>query len=223
MKIKWGALVVDGRGKIGGHVASKNRSGAYLRTKVTPVNPQTSFQTAVRTLFASISQQWSALSVAVRDGWEGAVSQWTDTDVFGDIKTPSGKTLHMRLNNQAIQAGYAAIPGAPPKAEVPIDNITQVDIAVGGDVTITGATVDPSVRYMVFATPQLSQGTSFVKNQLRLINDFDAAVADPIALGQAYIAKFGAAVTGSNVHFGFKKVLDNGQASPLQVLKAIVA
>ena len=30
MKMKWGALVVDGRGKIGGQVASKNRAGAYL-------------------------------------------------------------------------------------------------------------------------------------------------------------------------------------------------
>jgi len=28
MKIKWGALVTDGRGKIGGQVASKNRSSA---------------------------------------------------------------------------------------------------------------------------------------------------------------------------------------------------
>jgi len=47
MKMKFGAIVVDGRGKIGGHVASKNRGGAYLRTKVTPSNPQTGYQAAV--------------------------------------------------------------------------------------------------------------------------------------------------------------------------------
>ena len=39
MKIKFGSEVVDGRGKIGGHVYSKNKGGAYKRTKVTPSNP----------------------------------------------------------------------------------------------------------------------------------------------------------------------------------------
>ena len=37
MKTKFGAIIVAGSGKINGFVASKNRAGAYLRTKVTPV------------------------------------------------------------------------------------------------------------------------------------------------------------------------------------------
>ena len=59
MKLKFGAIVTDGRGKIGGHVASKNRSGAYLRTKVTPSNPNTVAQVQVRSILASLSQSWS--------------------------------------------------------------------------------------------------------------------------------------------------------------------
>jgi hypothetical protein len=47
MKMKFGAIVTEGRGKIGGHVASKNKSGAYLRTKVTPVNRQSVAQSNV--------------------------------------------------------------------------------------------------------------------------------------------------------------------------------
>ena len=39
--MKFGALVVDGRNKIGGQVASKNRAGAYLRNKVTPSKKRT--------------------------------------------------------------------------------------------------------------------------------------------------------------------------------------
>src|SRR3546814_3353017 len=50
-KVKFGALMTDARGKLGGHVFSKNRAGSYLRTKVTPVNQQTSYQTSVRALF----------------------------------------------------------------------------------------------------------------------------------------------------------------------------
>ena len=73
MKILWGALVVDGRRKIGGQVASKNRGGAYMRNKVTPVNPQTAAQTAIRNRLAGLSQAWRALTAAQRAAWNGAV------------------------------------------------------------------------------------------------------------------------------------------------------
>jgi hypothetical protein len=54
MKVLFGAIVVDGRGKIGGHVMSKNRAGAFMRTKVTPINRKSSFQTGVRSRLAAI-------------------------------------------------------------------------------------------------------------------------------------------------------------------------
>jgi hypothetical protein len=53
-KIKFGMMMTDARGKLGGHVFSKNRSGAYVRTKVTPVNGQTTAQTGVRAIFGAI-------------------------------------------------------------------------------------------------------------------------------------------------------------------------
>lgn len=224
MKILWGALVVDGRGKLGGHVAAKNRSGAYLRTKVTPVNPQTSFQTAVRNLFGSLSQAWSGLTQQVRDGWDGAVDAWQTTNIFGNIKTPTGKNLYLRLNSLAQQAGWPAIAVAPPKAAMPDDVITGVAFDITLDtITLTDASTDATVRYMVFATPSLSQGTSFVKNQLRLIEAFQASAALPATLHASYLAKYGEPLAGANVHFAFKKVLDNGQASPLQIIKSVVA
>src|SRR5690606_27930634 len=49
MKVQFSGLgVVAGSGKIQGTVAARNRSGAYLRVKVTPVNPQTTYQQAAR-------------------------------------------------------------------------------------------------------------------------------------------------------------------------------
>ena len=40
-KIKFGMMMTDASGKLGGQVFSKNRGGSYVRTKVTPTNPQT--------------------------------------------------------------------------------------------------------------------------------------------------------------------------------------
>lgn len=223
MKIKWGALVVDGRGKIGGHVASKNKAGAYLRTKTTPTNPQTTSQTSARSLFGSISQQWSGLSDAVRAGWNSAVADWSKTDIFGDLKQPSGKALFQRLNNQAQSAGLSAVTTAPAKQEIPEYTLLSAVIATGTDtITLTGNVGLPSEQVVVVGTTQLSAGTSFVKNKLRQIN---AQTSDPGFNGAnytGYVDKFGTPTAGDNVYIGIKFVMDNGQASPLQVVKATV-
>lgn len=98
MKIKWGMMMTDGRGKLGGQVASKNRAGAYIRTKVTPVNPQTVAQQNIRQLFGSIASAWRSLTQAQINGWNEATEFWQRTDIFGDLKKPSGFALFQRLN-----------------------------------------------------------------------------------------------------------------------------
>src|SRR5690606_26146133 len=97
-KIKFGMMMTDARGKLGGQVFSKNRGGSYIRTKVTPSNPRSSFQQAIRTLLSGFSQAWSSLTANQRSAWNGAVSNWSKTDIFGDIKNPTGKNLFVRLN-----------------------------------------------------------------------------------------------------------------------------
>ena len=87
MKIKFGAIVTDGRGKIGGHVASKNRSGAYMRTKVTPSNPNTASQSQARSILASASQNWRNLTDSQRKAWNNAVSDWDNSSYISKIST----------------------------------------------------------------------------------------------------------------------------------------
>jgi len=75
---------------------------------------------------------------------------------------------------------------------------------------------------MIFATPSLSQGTTFVKNQLRLISDQGGQSYTGSVVEDKYYAKFGIPADGANIHFGIKYVLPTGQASPMQVVKAVV-
>lgn len=222
-KIKWGMMIVDGRGKLGGHVLSKNRAGAYVRTKVTPVNPQTTFQTAVRALFGVISQGWSGLSESVRNGWNEAVLDWQKTDIFGDLKVVSGKALYQRLNNQAQSAGYPAVNAAPAKLEMVQGIVTSSEFDTGSpSLTLVGLSNSPDARVVVSATPPLSAGTTFVKNQLRQIDSQVCSTFDENVLGQAYLDKFGAPAGGANVKIGVKYVLPNGQASPVQIVEVTV-
>ena len=222
-KIKFGMMMTDARGKLGGQVFSKNKGGAYVRTKVTPSNPQTAAQTTARSLFAAISGAWSSLTASQIAAWNTAVDEWKSTDIFGDLLAPTGKELYQRLNNQLQTVGGSALTTPPAKVELPNSPVTAAVIAIGAaTITLTGAYTTTGTYVQLYATPVLSAGTSFVKNKLRVIYQVDAASFVAADAYTAYVAKFGAPSASDNVYLGIKYVGASGQATPRQSIQASV-
>lgn len=220
MKLKFGAIVTDGRGKIGGHVASKNRAGAYLRTKVTPSNPNTVAQAQARGILASLSQGWSQLTDSQRQGWNDAVTEWSTTDIFGDIKKPSGINLFVKLNANLISVGYPTLVDVPAKSEVQAVVIVSASYSISTDIlsiNFDSALADGKVA-LIRATPKLSAGVSFVKSQFRVIGRENVQL-DNVGLIGAYKSKFGNVSAGDNVYASVQLVLQNGQKTTEQKVK----
>lgn len=193
MKTKFGSIIVDGRGKIGGHVASKNRAGSYIRTKVTPTNPNTASQISVRGVFTSFSQGWRALTQAQRDAWNAAVTDYSRTDIFGDIRNPSGINLFQRLNNVLTTVGVAQMHTPPLPSAVPaviIGTVTATVVIPSLSIAFA-PTVPAATAVIVYATAPMSAGKSFVKSEYRIITVLDAAAISPKNALAAYVAKFG--------------------------------
>lgn len=224
--MKFGALVVDGRGKIGGHVASKNRAGAYLRTKVTPVNPNTSSQAASRQRLTTISQAWRGLTADERASWNGAVVSYSKTDIFGDIKSPTGFNLYQRLNNNLSLISVSNLDSAPVVSPVSTTRIGALTIDVGaGDASTiaTAGAVPAGTSMIVRATPSLSPGVNFVQSEYRIIEIFAAGSASPHDIQSSYEAKFGAPAAGQKVFVEIFFINQaTGQASQRQSTSTIV-
>ena len=191
MKMKFGAIVIDGRGKIGGHVASKNRSCAYLRTKVTPVNGRTSFQQNVRNIFGSIAQAWRGLTQGQRDAWNAAVADFAKTDIFGDLRNPSGISLFQKLNNNLLQSGEDLITVPPAPTAVGICSVVEVTSLLGVLMLTTSGACPANSLLKISATPQLSVGKSFVKNSLRTLGYVDTDFSAGASIEAIYAEKFG--------------------------------
>lgn len=215
-KIKFGMMMTDARGKLGGQVFSKNRSGAYVRTKVTPVNPQTVSQQANRSLLGSLSANWSSLSDTERSAWNNAVEQWQKTNVFGDLMKPTGKNLFTSLN-KVMLANFAerevmALP--PSKVEFFATSIVSAVFNTGTNlltITLSGEGVFGST-VQVRATPPVSNGTTFVKNLFRNIGEsFTVSGTGTISAGSAYVARFGDLVAGQKIFIEVRQVATNGQ------------
>lgn len=189
-----GIGVTNARGKLGGTVFSANRGGSYLRNKGIPLNPQTGDQTTARNRLTNYSQNWRALTAAQRDDWNAMTANYTYTNSLGQPYTLSGQELYIALNAGLTASGASAIttPLLPAGVE-PME--TGSGAAAAGaqtfTLTFTPTPVPANTKWMVYATPGLSPGKTFVKNRLRLITSLAAATATGASIAAAYIAKYG--------------------------------
>ena len=220
-------MMTDARGKLGGQVFSKNRAGAYVRTKVTPVNPRTSFQMANRAILGNLYASWSGLTDEQRTKWNSAVEDWKKTDIFGDLKTPTGKNLYTSLNKVNAQVGNSPLAEPPAKVEFPIIELSEAYLAVENGVitkgTITTIGNSTDFKIIISATPALSQGTSFVKNRMRNVFVISGGIDVAMNWYEEYSDRFGSALeVGANVWLEMRLVADTGQVSPPQKFKVDV-
>lgn len=212
--------MTDARGKLGGQVFSKNRSGAYIRTKVTPSNAQTARQTFIRQALAQISANWSALTSAQRASFDGAVEGFTSTNVFGDVTKPTGKTLYTKLNLNLVNSVQAQITEAPLKVELPNIQIASVELDAGS-LAINFTASQLGTVIVVKATAPQTAGTSFFKGKYRQIGVFTGVAGLQLDITAEYEEKFGAVVGTENISVEVIFVMPNGQATIPQSAVAI--
>lgn len=221
MRAKFGAIVVDGRGKIGGHVMSKNRGGSYMRTKKSPANPRSIAQLGVRSRMASNSQAWKGLGAAVITSWNTAAKLWSRHNIFGDKHNPSGFNLYMWLNNNLGNIGSTLLTN-PPLAGAVGAFVTFSATMAKGTPAVSLAFTDPipaTAKVIIRATPGIGAGKTYIKNQLRQIGVLTTADTTPKDALSLYTAKYGVVpVAGQKVFFTATFVtIATGQAgSPIE-------
>lgn len=221
--ILFGLVVTDARGKLGGHVFTKSRSGNTLRTKGIPSNPRTAAQQAVRASLGALSSAWRMLAESERESWRAAVDAFSKTNVFGNSYLPSGKNLFVSLNQNLTNAGIPTIDVAPEPAAVAAATVSAFATNVTtSTMTLTWDDVTVGQTVLVSLTPPMSAGKYFVKSQYRLITVAIQATASPLNLWALYIARFGAPVAGQKIHAKVLPINDTtGQAGVPETISAI--
>jgi hypothetical protein len=203
-RIIFTAMVAEARGKLNGNVFSRNKGGAVIRNKVTPINPNTSFQSQQRAFMSDLSKRWSnGLSDDQRQGWKSYGQVIGAKSIFGNNLILSGIATYMRINRIVLASGGTVIDDAPISQDVPSilsATLTAVSGVSALSLTFTPAPLTGTQGLYVFATPALSPGISNVSNRLRLIG-FSATAASPLSLLSLWTARFGTfpAVPGQRI------------------------
>lgn len=114
MKFTTGAMVGDLSGSIGSTTASHNRFGPYFRNRVIPVNPNTTRQQEVRSLFATLVSLWNdTLTQTDRTAWETWAANTTIQGKTGDPINITGQNAYIRFNVIRLQIGGIRVDTAP--------------------------------------------------------------------------------------------------------------
>lgn len=204
-KIKWGAIVVDGRGKLGGHVFTKTRSGATMRTKVTPVNPQSQAQASARSRLGGNSMAWRHLTEAQREAWNSKASESGRTNVFGDQYFPTGKNLFTSVNNNLllIEQDSLVTPITPVALPFIVEMHPTVTVATTSILLNIGAEGNVNNSTLVIeATAGFSPGKfNFDGSYRKIMISADGEIPLAPAVWGAYVAKFGVPIVGTKIGF----------------------
>lgn len=225
MKIKFsGIAIVDARGKVGGSVISKSRSGAYVRNKVTPVNRRTAFQSSVRAVLAFFASGFRALTAIQIKAWnEAANSGFTTTNIFGDTIKKSGLQLYVALNQVLDIIGGTALTTPPTAGSVlgavelsPSSDVSSTNMFANGTGIDSTTVVPTGMSWIISATPPVSRGVSFVKSQFRVLTVLAAAAdSSTTNLWTLYSARFGTPVAGQKIFIQIQGAnFTTGQAAP---------
>lgn len=100
-------------GKAGNTVASRNRNGSYIRTRVVPALVRNAYTTAVRADFATIAQAWRGLTDAQRNGWTGLGANISRQNSIGQTYTLTGLQAFESVNRNLLTVGAPIVSVAP--------------------------------------------------------------------------------------------------------------
>lgn len=212
-----GAIVSEVRGTIAATTYSKNKGGAILRNRVTPINRRSTNQTQRRQILAALASAWRSLSQANRDSWNNASPNFPQSDNLGQTIFLTGEQLYVRCNANLILTGNAQITSAPAPTSFDVLAFTSLT-ATADDGAISLAftpTVPTGFEMVVRATPPISPGVSFVpQSKFRFLSSIAPAATSPQDIAAAYAAVFGA-ITGATDQKIFVEMFLVEQASGL--------
>lgn len=96
--IKFGSVVIDGSGKLGGHVFQNSKGGMQLRTKPIPSGKPSLSQISIRSINKTLQKGWHDLTDAQRKVWNDWAVSHSIMTVRDPHKPLSGHDLWMKYN-----------------------------------------------------------------------------------------------------------------------------
>lgn len=222
--VKYGALISEARGKEAGIVFSRNSYGGYIKQKVSPVNPQTSYQQEQRALLGGAAQAWAGLDESEKLAWKELGQQMLRVNRFGDQTYFTGFNAFVKVYRNLTLLGNAPINKPATIQTIPALTVTPDFDTVALNLDFTPDPLGADLHVVIDCTPPIISGRRFVKNFYRTVKVSAANVTGTVNLATDYAARFSALPAAGNFVGIRCRVVDgiSGWDGPPSVATSIV-
>ena len=226
-KLALSGLCSDASGKLGASIIYRHNGQLMERTYTKPANPQTSYQTNVRTNWGMLQHLWQTITEAQRFSWKFAASQIKLSNSIGTKFTPTAQQLFMKCNQNLFSCGLSSVPSfISPLPFCSLINPTAIFNShhifppphTDFNIIFPGQTSAANLTYLIFCTNALSTGISNGKKYLRFIGLLPASTSDSIDVLGMFSSRYGPAIGYTGKVFLKLIPIDNGSGFNGQVL-----
>jgi len=219
--ITTGPAVGQISGSISGQTFSRNRYGAYIRSRTKPVVSTSAQALLAKARLGNVSSQWSALAAAARASWATWAAEHPVVNRLGQSIILTGHACYVQLNTRLDKAGDTWLT-APPISAAPTPLLTATltaDIGAGStELAFTATPLGTDDRIWLTAAVVDSEGINYIKNITKLISVTAKAQATGYDYKTDIEARFGTLIVGQRIVV-FAAVFDSATgllSSPLR-------
>lgn len=162
-RVKYGAIITEIKGKIGGTIFQGGRSGGIIKNKPAAKCRKSLCDwiggnlSQVRTNnLGIIAKEWASLSNAERNSWGGLLGVWLFTDRFGNIYDGTPYQIYTAVNINRTLIELPRLASAPIKINADDLGLTVLDYSLAGSwdiINVNASTVQQKVVALL-STPQ---------------------------------------------------------------------
>ena len=212
-------VIAQASGALGGLVFSRNAGGPYMRARVTPTNPNTPEQQAVRAFLSQLTSLWvNSLTVAQRQGWTDYAANVPLINRIGQSRNVTALNMYVRSNVPLLQAGFARQDVAPTIFDLG-DFTAPIGIAIDATqmLTVTFTDTDDWVDetdagMLIYISRQQNPSINFFKGPYQFAGSIDGDDTTPPTSPAAIPLPF-PAVAGNILFFRAQVVRADGRLS----------
>jgi hypothetical protein len=226
MKYLFGSMIVNGSGRLGGNVYSRNHYGSFVKTRVSPKQPNTTKQVATRVNLKAVQSAWDALTDAQRSNWNVFSKELIFNSSLGFNYTLTGYHVFLKCNLCRLSLNYGILIQPDVKPIFPYFKISSVlsFSYINEIVLFLSPSIPAGYLINIFATKQLSQGINYVHGQLVQIGSVASGQTFPTNVYSLWFAKFAETLTvGLAIFFEISIVhIASGLSSNKTKIKSVI-
>ena len=207
-------LDVPQTGKLGLTVTFPSRNGLIRRAKVTPANPRTVSQLAVRSAFTTQASRYDALTATQQDAWATAAANYQSRPTLGQSGPLTGFQLFQKLNAILALLGQDPIDAPSVKPQFgPNAPQNLVITNTGGAIALKlTCPISPGTNTIVRASAPQRSGVRRLPS-LRIIGMCPAPAQGSSTITSLYESKFGAPAVGTRIFVAVNQMTDGWQSA----------